>query len=105
MPGSSLYAVGQKVSVLQDDAAVENKIWKVDVNTGAAQAVGEVTGHKIVALITQDERRKLWATDNGQTLWAVVHEKDGRQQGIAKFDQNRQSDRRCGRVQILRRCF
>ncbi len=84
--GSFIYAVGQKVSVLQDDAAVENKIWKVDVNTGAAQAVGEVPGHKIVALVTQDERRKLWTTDAGQTLWAVVHEKDGRRQGIAKVD-------------------
>ena len=84
--GAFIYAVGQKVSVLQDDASAENKVWKVDVNTGLATVVGQAPGYKIVALITQDERRKLWSTDNGQSLWAVVHEKGGRRQGICKID-------------------
>lgn len=85
--GQSIYAVGHKVTVLHDDAGGEpNKIWKIDVASGQVTAVGVVPGHKIVALVTHDERRKLWSTDNGKTLWVVVHAADGEKQGIFKID-------------------
>lgn len=85
--GQSIYAVGHKVTVLHDDATGEsNKIWKVDVASGQATAVGEIPGHKIVALVTQDERRKLWSTDNVKTLWVVAHDAQGDKQGIFKID-------------------
>lgn len=85
--GQNIYAVGHKVTVLHDDASGEsNKIWKIDVASGRTTAVGEIPGHKIVALVTQDERRKLWSTDDGKTLWVVAHDAQGDKQGIFKID-------------------
>ncbi len=84
--GQNIYAVGQTVSVLHEDSGQVNKVWKINVSSGEAVSVGEIPGHKIVALVTRDERRSLWSTDNGQTLWVVAHDSQAGKQGIFKID-------------------
>lgn len=75
--GKNIYGIGS-----------DNKLWKVEIASGETSVAGDIPDHKIVGLVTESERRKLWSTDSGNSLWVVAHEIRGTKQGIFRIDLN-----------------
>jgi dipeptidyl aminopeptidase/acylaminoacyl peptidase len=64
----------------------DNNVWRIDVASGKGTLVAEIPQYKIMGIVTRNERRALWTTDGGRTIWVVAREREGSKAGIFSID-------------------
>jgi dipeptidyl aminopeptidase/acylaminoacyl peptidase len=85
-PGEGEYPPLWSHDARQVFAVGDGELWRIDVGSGQAAAVGRIPGWRIRSAVWQTGDPEIWLTDRGRTAWVVARRDDGAQDGIFAVD-------------------
>jgi dipeptidyl aminopeptidase/acylaminoacyl peptidase len=64
----------------------DGKLWRIAVASGQETMVGEIPDYKITGIVSRNDRRSAFFTDDGHAAWVVARQRDGTKAGIFRID-------------------
>jgi dipeptidyl aminopeptidase/acylaminoacyl peptidase len=73
--GQSIYGTGS-----------DGKLWRVAVASGQGTMAGEIPDCKITGILSRNDRRSAFITDNDHVAWVVARQREGTKAGVFRIE-------------------